>query len=191
MADDGRLARTVRAGLANLQRLPKERFGGLGLQRQFGQVVAVNVEVTVRLVEQPAASQELDVSGGNLIELQGAVGFQGGIAAEQQPIDVELLLTVVDRQHHFVVVAQQRHQVALRLQAQQPLDHAAAVGAAVDVVAQQHQRIDRLRPDRRQQRFQRGQAAVDVADGDRARHSSHNSSVKGRKNHYNLTHGVT
>ena len=43
----------------------------------------------------------------------GVVRQQRGVAAEQQPIKVEIVAAVVNLQQHVVVVAQQRDQSAL------------------------------------------------------------------------------
>ena len=170
VADDGGLAGTVRAGLADFHRVPEKRLRRLGRKRQVGQIVAVNVEVPLRLVEQPAAAQELDVRRRECPRA-AAMPYDSSVALPPNisQSTYNSRLAVVDLQHHFVVIAQQRDQAALPPELQQPLDRAAAVGAAVDVVAQRDDRVVRLRPDRRQQRLQRGQAAVDVADGNGAR----------------------
>ena len=112
------------------------------------------------------------------------------------------------------MVAQQGDQLAFAAEPQQPVDHPAAVRAAVDVVAQQDDRVVRPRLDCRQQGFQRGQAAVDVADGNSAGMGKSVSLPSGRvrtlrvrtipywgspecadyisdENHYNGPHGVT
>jgi hypothetical protein len=66
------------------------------------------------------------------------------------------------------VVAQEGHQPAAFGQGDESVEHAAAVGAPVDVVTQGDERILRARPDRIDQGSQGGAAAVDVADGYRA-----------------------
>ena len=99
-----------------------------------------------------------------------AVRPHRGLAAEEEPIDVELRLPVDDQQHHLFVVSQQGDEPALPLQLQQPIEHLAGLRAAIDVIAHRHQRIVRPEPDGPQQRIQRGEAAVDVSDGNGAGH---------------------
>ena len=176
VAHNRSLAGIVRAGRPYLHRVPEKRLRRLGRKRQVGEVVAVNVKVTFRLVEQPAAAQKLDVRRQNVFGPLGIVRSQRRVAAKQEPIDVPLLPTVVDLQQHVVVVAQQRDQAALPPQVDQPLDRSTAVGAAVHVVAQCNDRVVRLRPNRRQQGFESGQAAVDVADGKGARRGQNQES---------------
>lgn len=55
-------------------------------------------------------------------------------------------------EHHFIVVAQQRHQAAALFQLDQEIDGSLAVDASIHVVAERHNRIAGLRRDGREQR---------------------------------------
>ena len=70
-----------------------------------------------------------------------------------------------DRHHHDLVVAQQRHESAVLLQIQQLVQDATTIRPAIDVIAQQHQRIGAGRSQRFDQRGKCLRTAVNVTNG--------------------------
>ena len=63
------------------------------------------------------------------------------------------------------MIAQQRFEMTLAFQIQEPLDHAGRIRAAVDVVPQCNHEIMRLGIQAFQKRIQGFQAAVNIPDG--------------------------
>ena len=115
--------------------------GLLAVQRHARPIVAVQEEVRLGFVDQAALAEEVEVLRGHALGHAPAVGIQRLFPAEQPPIAHQLHAAVADPQHHLVVVAQQRNELALLPQFQQAVERSAAVGAAVDVIAQRDQRV--------------------------------------------------
>ena len=67
------------------------------------------------------------------------------------------------------MIAEDEHDVARVPQAEQQVDHRGRVAAAVDEIAQKHERVVGLRGDRLEQRFEGQQAAMHIAERDQPR----------------------
>src|SRR3954463_9786316 len=99
----------------------------------------------------------------------GTEGGHGLVAAIHDP-QIDLALIPVGLEHQVLVIAFQAHD-GVRLARLQPAngrDHARAIGASIDVVAEEHDRAIASRAmlfDLGQQGRQQVEAAVDVADG--------------------------
>jgi hypothetical protein len=75
-----------------------------------------------------------------------------------------------EAERHVLVIAAQEHRARRRARApaEQQIDDAARVGAAVDVVADERDRVARDRRDRVEEPCELRHAAVDVADREQA-----------------------
>jgi hypothetical protein len=67
------------------------------------------------------------------------------------------------------VVAQERDQMTLVLEFDNPLDHPTAIGSSVDVIAQRDNAVRGARSNRFEESVEGRRTAVDVTDGDGAR----------------------
>ena len=72
--------------------------------------------------------------------LVAAIRVERGVAAELEPI-VRLHSAVEIVEHHFLVVAQDRHELTALSQRQQLVDDAAAIRPAIDAVAEDDERV--------------------------------------------------
>src|SRR6185437_12279689 len=121
VADDGRFARTMRAGRKIAQRPPKQDVAVLLLQRQIGQVIGVDEKMLALDVVQPAAFEKREVTRGNLVETRRRIVRAQGrqpAAGEPQP---HVRLAAFRGQQHFFVIAQQRHEPAAAFQLDESL----------------------------------------------------------------------
>jgi hypothetical protein len=79
---------------------------------EFRLVVGVNEEVRLCLKERDAILEKSKVGGGNQIEpTRRAVRIQSGDAPAVHP-EVEVVLTVPGLEHHLIMVAEDRHEMA-------------------------------------------------------------------------------
>ncbi len=116
----------------------------------------------------PADVRARDRLAGRLAGAQ-PIGLQGGVAAELQPPLHQAALGHGDGLHHqLLVVALQADRLGLSLQVHQQVHHAAAVGPAIHIVAQEHQPGRPAPPvtgDGVERRVQQVEPPVHVADG--------------------------
>jgi hypothetical protein len=148
--------------------LPQQHEAVLLLQRQVGVGAGVDEQVRLRLVvvpqvllqEPPVPLRHLVV---HVVIRPVAVAVQRLAAAEAQP-HAPLGAVEARVEHHLVVVAAQRDQPAGVEHLDEPVEHLARLQAAIDVVAQGDEAVLGPGGDHLEQRLQRRQAAVDIAD---------------------------
>ena len=162
-----------------LERLPAEVAPRLAIQRAAGEVVAVDEKVARPFDHVAPTADEFDVFG---FDLANAKTFAVGVERLGAAVDEPFLdrHQAVDRvEHHLLVVALNALDVALLAKSEQLIDAVAAVGAAVDHVAEDDERIVGSELQSVDERRQGCVAAVDVADGDGARGGLHDGTRHG------------
>src|SRR5882724_9330200 len=92
-----------------------------------------------------------------------AVRIHRGFPATLQPI-IRLRTAPKMRQHHLLMVAQNRHESTTIAEDQQLLDDTVTIRASINTVAQRYNGVIRLRFDRVEHRAQGCGTAVDIAD---------------------------
>ena len=165
------LARAMGPGHAVFERRPEQHVAGLFVQRQIGPIVAVDEKcrgVSWNKRQLRRKSKVFAMAFGRFRPANSPHTRPRSHAAELQPVVQQVAPSLTDRKHHFIVVAQERNQAGTAGQAPSSVHHAAHIRPAINIIAQRNERVLRLRSDCLQQRFQRRQAAVDVADRDGA-----------------------
>ena len=100
-----------------------------------------------------------------------AVGFQRRqAAADRREPEVQIRGPFSGCQHRLFVIAHQRNNREPLAQFDQLAQHATAVWPSIHVIAEEHERVVRLRLDGSDQRSQGRSVPVDVTDGDSTRY---------------------
>ena len=117
-------------------------------------------------VPRHAALDEGLVIGGNSIEM-ASVAHERRQATHLKP---SLWIDALKRAaiEHNLVVAAKKSRLVRPLKLDEKIDCSAAIGTAIDVVAQENQHVFWTRIDGRDQRTDRLTATVNITDGDRA-----------------------
>lgn len=145
--------------------LPVEGVGVLLLEGEFGVCVGVDVEVVVEFVVGLAVGDEVPVGGGDVVEVFGLVGLEGGVAAVVEP-GVEVADVLACFEHHDFMVAEEWDEGGALLELDEVLDDVGGVWAAVDVVAEGDDDVVVVELEVLVERLQGWVAAMDVADGE-------------------------
>ena len=166
VAADHGPAGEVRVGVGEAR--PEEPVIALLMEGQHGVEVGVDEDVGVRLMQAAAPpGDELDVRFGDEVpgdRLVTAVGLQRLQAADGLPgSQVEPFKHGLHEQD--LVVAGQGNELGGLFQADEGVQHALGVGAAVHIIPERHQHVVRARLHGFQQGAQGGGAAVNVTDG--------------------------
>lgn len=168
VTDDGGAAGEMGLGRVPLERLPAEVAPRLAIQRAAGEVVAVSKEVARPFDHIAPGTNEFDVLG---FDLANAKAFAVGVERLGAPVNEPFLNRhqAVDRvEHHLLVVALNAIEMAALAEGEKLIDAVAAVGSAVNDVAEDDERVVGRQLQAIDQRRQGDVAAVDVADGDSA-----------------------
>ena len=119
----------------------------------------------LRLEVHVATVEKRQVLGRERLQAQRTEGPQGGVAPEPLPMFAHHLAGPRGKEH-LLVIAQQRDEPAMMFELDEYVEHSPAIGAAIDVVAQCHERVARRRLDLRQGAFAEAEAqSVNIADG--------------------------
>jgi hypothetical protein len=169
MADHGDLARYVCLGGLEVQMHPEQELVRLLVERLPRIVVGMDEKVLFGFEMPLAAAEKIVMLGGNIAK-RAAVAVERGPAAALGPKHGRGGALHGLAEHDFVI-AEQRNKRALAFEAEQTVDHLAAVGAAVDIVAEKDQglALDLAAPlgvglDLGEETREQIHAAVDVAD---------------------------
>ena len=166
VADHHAFARLVRTQFRGVKQRPAELMFGLLVEREVGLIAGVREDKVLGFVNRNHLLQQGPMLGGNIAETAAeAVGIEGPHATAVFPA-TQRGFTVPGSQEHFFMIAEDEHDVARVPQAEQQVDHRGRVAAAVDEIAQKHERVVGLRGDRLEQFFQGQQAAMHIAERD-------------------------
>lgn len=141
VADHSLFSANVRGRNRIAERVPSPKWPALAGQRLLGMVAAVDEEMRVGFPIVAPGADEIDVlRGDTMVAARSAIGVERRLSAADEPI-VRLTAIIEIIQHHLFVVAQERHQATALSEHQQLVDHAAAIGAAIDTIAEHNHRI--------------------------------------------------
>ena len=151
---------------------PAEYFGRLLCQRFPWQVAGVHEEVLWQFENGDTRAEKCDVVFGDLSRLLGLVRIEGRAASEGQPIAQHAAVTVENRKKHFLMISEDRYQLRLRPEREQPVNHTPTVRPAIDVVTKSHEDVIGCRHNLCQQGVKRRRETVDISDSDDTLHFS-------------------
>ena len=164
VSDDGGLSGEMRRWDAVTQRLPAEFVRRLLFKRQVRVVRRVGEKEAVLFVVIDHRIEPLAVIWWQEVAITvEPIAIQRAEAAVFQPNRV-VEFAGNDIEHHFFVIAFDRHDAGKSTQLDQGADDGFGIGTTVDVVAQEDERVVRRRCDHADQSAQRGIAPVDIAD---------------------------